>query len=192
MTRRVSLPGVDELFRSSKASSPEADADSRNGDANLQIVKDTDVLGDEQPPEAGEAPPAPAPVGQDVPRVAAVGDEPAAVAAVALAPVPDAVPPAAPPAPGPAPAPEPAATPAPAADPDEGKRPRHEEKVTFYCTGSDLTRIERARLTLRAEHRLASDRGRIVRAALAEILDDFERRGADSALVARLRGRSDQ
>lgn len=66
------------------------------------------------------------------------------------------------------------------------KAPRHDEKVTFYCTGSDLTRLERARLELRAEHRVASDRGKIVRAALAEILDDFESRGANSALVRRL------
>lgn len=68
-----------------------------------------------------------------------------------------------------------------------GRRPRHEEKVTFYCTASDLTRIERARLALRSDHKLASDRGRIVRAALAEILDDFDAHGAESALVRRLR-----
>lgn len=93
----------------------------------------------------------------------------------------------------------PVATPVPAAVPahgaeepagagadDAGRRPRHDEKVTFYCTASDLTRIERARLALRAEHKLASDRGRIVRAALAEILDDFDKHGADSALVRRL------
>ncbi len=66
------------------------------------------------------------------------------------------------------------------------KAPRHDEKVTFYCTGTDLTRLERARLELRAEHGLASDRGKIVRSALAEILDDFESRGANSALVRRL------
>lgn len=65
-------------------------------------------------------------------------------------------------------------------------RPRHEEKVTFYCTDSDLTRLEAARLDLRANHRLASDRGRIVRAAIGEILDDFDARGADSLLVKRL------
>ncbi len=65
-------------------------------------------------------------------------------------------------------------------------RPRHEEKVTFYCTDSDLTRLEAARLDLRANHRLACDRGRIIRAAIAEILDDFDARGADSLLVKRL------
>ena len=89
-------------------------------------------------------------------------------------------------------APAPVVTPDPvpvheeAAADDAGRRPRHDEKVTFYCPASDLTRIERARLALRAEHKLASDRGRIVRAALAEILDDFDRHGADSALVRRL------
>ena len=65
-------------------------------------------------------------------------------------------------------------------------RPRHAEKVTFYCTDSDLTRLEAARLDLRANHKLASDRGRIVRAAIAEILDDLDARGADSLLVKRL------
>jgi len=66
-------------------------------------------------------------------------------------------------------------------------RPKHEEKVTFYCTDEELTRLERARLALRAEHRLPTDRGRIVRASLGEILDDFESKGADSRLVRRLR-----
>jgi hypothetical protein len=41
-------------------------------------------------------------------------------------------------------------------------------------------------LDLRANHRISSDRGRIVRAAIAEILDDFDARGADSLLVKRL------
>lgn len=68
----------------------------------------------------------------------------------------------------------------------ERSRPRHEEKVTFYCTDSDLTRLEAARLSLRAHHKLSTDRGRIVRAAIAEILDDFDARGPDSALVKRL------
>jgi hypothetical protein len=67
-------------------------------------------------------------------------------------------------------------------------RQRHDEKITFYCTDADLTRLEATRLALRAKHRLSSDRGRIVRAALAEILDDFDARGAESALVKRLTG----
>ena len=77
--------------------------------------------------------------------------------------------------------------PAPPADPaGKAVRPRHDEKITVYCTDSDLNRLEAARLRLRADHRLPSDRGRIVRAAIAEILDDFDARGADSALVRRL------
>lgn len=66
------------------------------------------------------------------------------------------------------------------------KGPRHEEKVTFYCTPDELTRLERARLGLRADLKISADRGRIVRAALAEILDDFENRGANSSLVRKL------
>ena len=46
--------------------------------------------------------------------------------------------------------------------------------------------IEHARLTMRREHGLAVDRGRLVREALALVLADLEARGADSALVQRL------
>ena len=75
----------------------------------------------------------------------------------------------------------------PAKDPvGKAVRPRHDEKITVYCTDSELTRLEAARLSLRANYRLPSDRGRIVRAAIAEILEDFDARGADSALVKRL------
>lgn len=68
----------------------------------------------------------------------------------------------------------------------ESKAPRHDEKVTFYCTADDLTRLERARLSLRADHGIAADRGKVVRAALAEILDEFESRAVSSSLVRRL------
>lgn len=73
-----------------------------------------------------------------------------------------------------------------AAPSESERRPRHEEKVTFYCTGEELTRLERARLALRADHRLPADRGKIVRLALTELLEDFESRGVNSALVRRL------
>jgi hypothetical protein len=69
-------------------------------------------------------------------------------------------------------------------------RRKHEEKVTFYCTPDELTRLERVRLALRADHRLATDRGRIIRAALSEILEEFESAGADSRLARRLRPRA--
>jgi hypothetical protein len=72
------------------------------------------------------------------------------------------------------------------APPEPKKAPRHEEKVTFYCTSGDLMALERARLALRAEHGIAADRGRIVRASLAYILEDFEARGEDSLLLRKL------
>lgn len=66
------------------------------------------------------------------------------------------------------------------------KAPRHEEKVTFYCTAEDLMGIEQTRLKLRAEHGVAADRGKIVRTALAYVLEDFEARADDSILLRRL------
>jgi hypothetical protein len=164
MTRRASLPGVDELFRSQKEKPEEpqvAEAPS------LQVAKDPEPHSEHEPDAAaGKL--------EDVRVFEELNRRPQAQAAPVPVPVPAA-----------------AALPAddddPPAEGDGGRRPRHEEKVTFYCTASDLTRIERARLALRAEHKLASDRGRIVRAALAEILDDFESNGSSSALVRRLR-----
>jgi hypothetical protein len=70
--------------------------------------------------------------------------------------------------------------------PAKTKQPRHDEKVTFYCTGEDLMNLEKARLSLRAEHGVAADRGRIVRAALAYVLEDFEARSHDSILLRKL------
>jgi hypothetical protein len=46
--------------------------------------------------------------------------------------------------------------------------------------------LENARLLLRREHGVAVDRGRIVREALAQVLFELERDGADAALVRRL------
>jgi hypothetical protein len=66
------------------------------------------------------------------------------------------------------------------------KGPRHQEKITFYCTGEDLMALERARLKLRSDHGIAADRGRIVRTALAYVLEDFEARSEDSLLLRRL------
>ena len=65
-------------------------------------------------------------------------------------------------------------------------RIRHDEKMTVYVTADELLDIEHARLTLRREHGLAVDRGRLVREALALVLADLETQGADSALVQRL------
>ena len=68
-------------------------------------------------------------------------------------------------------------------------RQRHDEKVTFYCTAEELVDLENARLLLRREHGVAVDRGRIVREALAQVLSELERDGAEATLVKRLTGR---
>jgi hypothetical protein len=65
-------------------------------------------------------------------------------------------------------------------------RQRHEEKITFYCTAEELMDLEHARLVLRRRHHIAVDRGRLVREALAQVLSELERDGADAALVKRL------
>ena len=67
------------------------------------------------------------------------------------------------------------------------KAPRHETKVTFYCTNADLTALDQARLTLRSDHGIGADRGKVVRTALSYVLEDFEARGGDSILLRRLR-----
>ena len=65
-------------------------------------------------------------------------------------------------------------------------RVRHDEKMTVYVTSDELLDIEHARLTLRREHGLAVDRGRLVREALAIVLADLETHGDASPLVQRL------
>jgi hypothetical protein len=66
-------------------------------------------------------------------------------------------------------------------------RERHEEKITVYCSAEELFDLETARLSLRGEHGLVVDRGRIVREAVAIILADLEAKGDESILVRRLR-----
>jgi hypothetical protein len=73
------------------------------------------------------------------------------------------------------------------AEPSSSGRQRHEEKITVYCSRAELVELERARLTLRAEHGLGVDRGRIVREAVAVLLADLEAKGEESILVRRLR-----
>ncbi|MER7643269.1 hypothetical protein [Streptomyces sp. NPDC126522] len=68
-------------------------------------------------------------------------------------------------------------------------RERHDEKITVYVSAEELIDLEHARLMLRGEHGLAVDRGRIVREAVAVVLADLESRGDASILVRRLRGR---
>jgi hypothetical protein len=65
-------------------------------------------------------------------------------------------------------------------------RVKHDEKMTVYVTAQELLGLEHARLTLRAEHGLAVDRGRLVREALHLVLADLEQNGESSALVRRI------
>lgn len=66
-------------------------------------------------------------------------------------------------------------------------REKHDEKITVYVSADELFDLEQARLTLRRHHGLPVDRGRIVREALAALLEDLEEHGTDSVLVQRLR-----
>ena len=68
-------------------------------------------------------------------------------------------------------------------------RTKHDEKITVYISADELMALEGARLTLRGQHGVAADRGRIVREAIAVILADLDERGDDSVLVQRLQGR---
>ena len=134
MTRRLALPGADELFRTTGASLGRADTA-----------------------------PAAAPGPGDVDR-AASGVEASGVRRTAVG-----------------------------RRPQGARRPsgreRHDEKITVYVSAAELIDLEQARLTLRGEHGMAVDRGRIVREALAVVLADLDAEGESSILVRRLRGR---
>jgi hypothetical protein len=67
-------------------------------------------------------------------------------------------------------------------------RTKHDEKITVYISADELLALETARLTLRGQHGLAADRGRIVREAISALLADLGEHGEDSVLVRRLRG----
>jgi hypothetical protein len=81
----------------------------------------------------------------------------------------------------------------PAQDPSSARqrrgtgRQKHSTKITVYVSDEELLALEHARLALRGEHGLAVDRGRVVREAIAIVLDDLEGHGDDSLLVRRLR-----
>ena len=64
-------------------------------------------------------------------------------------------------------------------------RVRHDEKITVYVSGDELIALEDARLALRRAG-ITVDRGRIVRAAIAAGLAEFEDKGVQADLVARL------
>lgn len=193
MSRRVSLPGADELFRTTggTALQPSTPRRGANGEARVPAP-----AGESDPAAAGSPEDAP----QSVPAQGGDGEGPEHVAAE----------------------PEPADTgesrsraagqegsgrrqgvqegsaAAGAQSRKRGRssasrrpsgRERHDEKITVYVSAEELMDLEHARLVLRGEHGLAVDRGRIVREAVAVVLADLESRGDASILVRRLRGR---
>jgi len=74
------------------------------------------------------------------------------------------------------------------ATPVDSGRVKHDEKMTVYLTAEELLAIEQARLQLRVALGRTVDRGRFVRAAIAEALAELETHGTDSAVAQRLGG----
>ncbi|MFD7436694.1 hypothetical protein [Streptomyces sp. NPDC059861] len=189
MSRRVSLPGADELFRTTGGMALQASTPRRNANGEARV-----------PPPAGEgdATAGTEDAPQAVPAQGGDGDGAEHVAA-------DAEPADAESRSrgaerssrrqGQAAAQEGSAASAPrnkrgrAAARRPSGRERHDEKITVYVSAEELMDLEHARLVLRGEHGLAVDRGRIVREAVAVVLADLETRGDASILVRRLRGR---
>lgn len=66
-------------------------------------------------------------------------------------------------------------------------RTKHTTKITVYVSDEELMALEQARLSLRGSYSLGVDRGRVVREAIAIVLDDLETHGDASLLVRRLR-----
>ncbi|MGA5197155.1 hypothetical protein [Streptomyces exfoliatus] len=162
----MSLPGADELFRTTGGMALQASAPRRAVPA---------PAGESAPPTAeGSAEHTTADSDAAEPRARTAEPEGAAAKSAPSAPVP-------------APAARRRGGRAPNRRPSG--RERHDEKITVYVSAEELMDLEHARLVLRGEHGLAVDRGRIVREAVAVVLADLESRGDASILVRRLRGR---
>ncbi|WP_338899075.1 hypothetical protein WBG99_28715 [Streptomyces sp. TG1A-60] len=194
MSRRVSLPGADELFRTTGGMALQPSAPRRGPGGEARVPG---PAGESDPGAAAEDAPPSVPVqggdGEGSEHVAAEaesdGEQPRSRSAAAGAER------AAAAARQPKPPQEGSAA---GAVPRKrgragGRRPsgreRHDEKITVYVSAEELMDLEHARLVLRGEHGLAVDRGRIVREAVAVVLADLESRGDASILVRRLRGR---
>ncbi|HEY1702928.1 MAG TPA: hypothetical protein VGG75_24750 [Trebonia sp.] len=65
-------------------------------------------------------------------------------------------------------------------------RERHDQKITVYLSAAELLELEHARLKLR-RFGVVSDRGRLVREAIAILLADLDARGKDSLIARRIR-----
>ncbi|MDN3022020.1 hypothetical protein [Streptomyces sp. S.PB5] len=193
MSRRVSLPGADELFRTTggMALQPSTPRRGANGEARVPApAGESDGAAAVSPEDAPQSVPA---QGGDGDGAEHVATEPAAAgesrsrdaAAERSGRRQDAQEGSA--ATGAAPRKQRGGGRAASRRPSG--RERHDEKITVYVSAEELMDLEHARLVLRGEHGLAVDRGRIVREAVAVVLADLESRGDASILVRRLRGR---
>ncbi|MEU3276434.1 hypothetical protein [Streptomyces antibioticus] len=193
MSRRVSLPGADELFRTTggTALQPSAPRRQANGEARVPAPageSDGTAAGSASGEDAPQAVPAQAGDGEGAEHVAADAEqsdaEPRSRGAERSARRQGV-----PPQEGSASAEGQSRKRGRAAARRPSGRERHDEKITVYVSAEELMDLEHARLVLRGEHGLAVDRGRIVREAVAVVLADLETRGDASILVRRLRGR---
>ncbi|MEU6509511.1 MULTISPECIES: hypothetical protein [Streptomyces] len=183
MSRRVSLPGADELFRTTggTALQPSTPRRGANGEARVPSP-----AGESDDVAAAEDAPQSVPVqggdGEGAEHVAAEAEQDGAGESRTRPARRQAA------QDGSAAAAQPRKKGRAAARRPSG-RERHDEKITVYVSAEELMDLEHARLVLRGEHGLAVDRGRIVREAVAVVLADLESRGDASILVRRLRGR---
>ncbi|MEU1463237.1 hypothetical protein ABZ467_21590 [Streptomyces sp. NPDC005727] len=185
MSRRVSLPGADELFRTTggMALQPSTPRRGANGEARVPAPagESDDVAAEDAPPSV----PVQGGDGEGAEHAAADA-EPAGTAESRTRPSRRQAPPEGSAAASAAEQPRKRGR---AANRRPSGRERHDEKITVYVSAEELMDLEHARLVLRGEHGLAVDRGRIVREAVAVVLADLESRGDASILVRRLRGR---
>ncbi len=185
MSRRVSLPGADELFRTTGGMALQASTPRRaGGDARVPAPAGEGDAAAAAPEDAPQSVPAQGGDGEGAEHVAADADPAEAGESRSRNAA----------ATGRRQTAQDGVTAAPrkrgrtAARRPSG-RERHDEKITVYVSAEELMDLEHARLVLRGEHGLAVDRGRIVREAVAVVLADLESRGDASILVRRLRGR---
>ncbi|MEU6539911.1 hypothetical protein [Streptomyces sp. NPDC047000] len=188
MSRRVSLPGADELFRTTGGTALQPSAPRRPVNGEARVPNPAGESGTAAPAEAPDAPQAVPAQGGDGEGAehAAAGTEAAGAGESRSRAAEDAARRPAPPENGAAEQPRKRGR---AASRRPSGRERHDEKITVYVSAEELMDLEHARLVLRGEHGLAVDRGRIVREAVAVVLADLESRGDASILVRRLRGR---
>ncbi|MFG3103710.1 hypothetical protein ACGFZL_24755 [Streptomyces sp. NPDC048182] len=184
MSRRVSLPGADELFRTTGGTALQSSTPRRPAGGDTRVPA---PAGESDPAGAEDAPQSVPAQGGDGEGAEHAAAEPAGVGESRSRG-------------GERPGPDEGGAQEGSADRPRKRggraaarrpsgRERHDEKITVYVSAEELMDLEHARLVLRGEHGLAVDRGRIVREAVAVVLADLESRGDASILVRRLRGR---